>query len=74
MDTFTKLFGSLVSFVYHCFDRIVILGYLPLLTRDVHQVGAITKEVLRWAYPGFVDGLVVGSGGASRVTLFELHG
>lgn len=56
MDTFTKLFGSLVSFAYHCFDRIVILGYLPLLTRpenivhfyrDVHQVGAITKEVLR---------------------------
>ncbi len=56
MDTFTKLFGSLVSFVYHCFDRIVILGYLPLLTRpenivhffrDVHQVGAITKGVLR---------------------------
>lgn len=56
MDTFAKLFGSLVSFVYHCFDRIVILGYLPLLTRpenivhffrDVHQVGAITKEVLR---------------------------
>jgi hypothetical protein len=56
MDTFTKLFGSLVSFVYHCFDRIVIHGYLPLLTRpehivhffrDVHQVEAITKEVLR---------------------------
>jgi hypothetical protein len=56
METFTKLFGNLVSFVYHCFDRIVILGYLPLLTRpenivhffrDVHQVGAITKEVLR---------------------------
>ncbi len=56
MDTFAKLFGSLVAFVYHCFDRIVILGHLPLLTRpenivhffrDVHQVGAITKEVLR---------------------------
>lgn len=56
MDTFTKLFGSLVAFVYHCFDRIVILGYLPLLTRpenivhffrEVHQVSPITKEVLR---------------------------
>jgi len=56
MDTFTKLFGSLVCFVYHCFDRIVILGHLPLLSRpenivhffrNVHQVGAITKEVLR---------------------------
>jgi hypothetical protein len=56
METFTKLFGSLLVFVYHCFDRIVILGHIPLLTRpenivhffrDVHQAGAITKEVLR---------------------------
>ena len=56
METFAKLFGSLLAFVYHCFDRIVILGYLPLLWRpenivhffrDVHQTGAITKEVLR---------------------------
>ena len=28
METFTKLFGSLLVFVYHCFDRIVIHGYL----------------------------------------------
>jgi hypothetical protein len=56
METFAKLFGSLLAFVYHCFDRIVILGHIPLLTRpenivhffrDVHQSGAITKEVLR---------------------------
>ena len=56
METFAKLFGSLLSFVYHCFDRLVILGHLPLLTRpenlvyffrDVHHSGAITKEVLR---------------------------
>src|SRR5271157_5424938 len=56
METFTKLFGSLLALVYHCFDRIVILGHIPLLTRpenivhffrDVHQAGAITKEVLR---------------------------
>jgi hypothetical protein len=56
METFTKLFGSLLALVYHCFDRIVILGHLPLLTRpenivhffrDVHQSGAITKDVLR---------------------------
>jgi hypothetical protein len=56
METFAKLFGSLLALVYHCFDRIVILGHLPLLTRpenivyffrDVHHVGAITKEVLR---------------------------
>jgi hypothetical protein len=33
METFTKLFGSLLAFVYRCFDRIVILGHIPLLTR-----------------------------------------
>ena len=32
METFTKLFGSLLFFVYHCFDRIVINGYLSGLT------------------------------------------
>src|ERR1700731_31696 len=56
MEEFARLFGNLLTFVYHCFDRIVILGHLPLLTRpenivhffrDVHGVGAITKEVLR---------------------------
>jgi len=56
MEAFAKLFGSLLVFVYHCFDRIVILGPIPLLTRpenivhffrDIHPAGAITKEVLR---------------------------
>jgi len=56
MDTFRKLFGSLLTLVYHCFDRIVILGYLPFLTReeqivyffrDVHGLSPITKEALR---------------------------
>jgi hypothetical protein len=56
METFAKLFGSLVVFVYHCFDRMVILGHLPLLTRpehivhffrDVHGVSPITKEAMR---------------------------
>ena len=27
METFCKLFGSLLAFVHHCFDRIVIQGY-----------------------------------------------
>ena len=37
MDQFTQLFGRLVALVYHCFDRVVILGYLPLLTRPEHM-------------------------------------
>ena len=28
MERFAKLFGSLIVFVYHCFDRVVIHGYL----------------------------------------------
>ena len=56
METFGKLFASLLSFVYHCFDRVVIQGYLPLLTRaehivyffhHVHGIYPITKQVLR---------------------------
>jgi len=26
MELFTQLFGDLLAFVYHCFDRIVIYG------------------------------------------------
>ena len=56
METFSRLFGSLLTLVYHCFDRIVINGYLSGLSRpeqavyffrEVLQVPAITKEVLR---------------------------
>src|SRR5580700_4936064 len=55
MELFTQLFGHLLAFVYHCFDRIVIHGYLTRLSRPEHVVyffheviGApvITKEIL----------------------------
>jgi hypothetical protein len=55
METFTRLFSSLLVFVYHCFDRIVINGYLSGLSRPeqvVHFVRAVmgipivSKEVL----------------------------
>lgn len=56
MELFTKLFGSLLVFVYHCFDRIVIHGYLSGLSRpeqvvyffrQVVGVEVVDKEVLR---------------------------
>src|SRR5215467_8376798 len=56
MDLFIKLFGELLGFVYHCFDRIVIHGYLTGLSRPEHVVhffrevvgvSVITKENLR---------------------------
>jgi hypothetical protein len=68
METFTKWFGSLLAFVYHCFDRIVIQGCLPLLTRpehivhffrDVHGLYPITPQVLAkrtLEYRGWVEG------------------
>ena len=55
MELFTRLFGDLPAFVYHCFDRIVIYGYLSRLSRPeqvVHffrqivGVPAVDKEIL----------------------------
>jgi hypothetical protein len=55
MDAFIQLFGNLLVFVYHCFDRIVIHGYLSALSRpeqvvhffrQVVGVAAVDKEVL----------------------------
>src|ERR1700733_2569530 len=67
MDAFTRLFGSLLVFVYHCFDRIVINGCLNGLSRPeqvVHFVGevlgipVVSKEVLSRRtndYQGWVE-------------------
>jgi hypothetical protein len=55
MDVFTRLFGDLLVFVYHCFDRIVINGYLTNLSRpeqvvyffrQVLGIPVVSKEVL----------------------------
>src|SRR5438270_12168866 len=45
MDIFTTLFGNLLAFVYHCFDRIVIHGYLSALSRP-EQVVHYFRQVL----------------------------
>src|ERR1700693_319271 len=45
MEIFTKLFGNLLAFVYHCFDRIVIHGYLSALSRP-EQVVHFFRQVL----------------------------
>jgi hypothetical protein len=67
METFAKLFERFLGFVYHCFDRIVVQGYLPLLTRPEHIVHffrdvqgqyPITPEVLArrtQQYRGWVE-------------------
>jgi hypothetical protein len=56
MELFAKLYSSLLVFVYHCFDRIVIHGYLSGLSRpeqvvyffrEVVGVPVVEKEVLR---------------------------
>ena len=55
MEVFTQLFGDLLAFVYHCFDRIVIYGYLSGLSRpeqvvhffrNVVGLAVVDKEVL----------------------------
>lgn len=45
METLMRLFGPMMTFVYHCFDRIVINGYLSMLSRP-EQVVYFFKEVL----------------------------
>jgi hypothetical protein len=56
MDLFAQLFGNFVAFVYHCFDRVVISGYLSGLSRPERVVNffhmaagvpVISKDVLR---------------------------
>jgi hypothetical protein len=55
MELFTQLFGSFLAFVYHCFDRVVIHGYLSGLSRPEQVVyffrqglgvPVVSKEVL----------------------------
>ena len=67
MDLFTKLFGNLLTFIYHCFDRIVIHGYLSGLSRpeqvvyffrQVLGIPTVDKEVLSQRtkdYQGWVE-------------------
>jgi hypothetical protein len=45
MEQFTQLFGNLLAFVYHCFDRVVIHGYLSGLSRP-EQVVYFFRQVL----------------------------
>jgi hypothetical protein len=45
MELFTRLFGNLLVLVYHCFDRIVIHGYLSGLSRP-EQVVHFVRQVL----------------------------
>jgi hypothetical protein len=56
MEKLTRLFGRSIRFAYHCFDRIVIRGYLWTLSRPenivyffrkIKQVECISKETLR---------------------------
>jgi len=55
MEKLLRVFGAMMVFTYHCFDRIVISGYLSMLSRpeqivyffrQVLGIKAITKEVL----------------------------
>jgi hypothetical protein len=45
MELFAKLFSSLLVFGYHCFDRIVIHGYLSGVSRP-EQVVYFFRQVL----------------------------
>ncbi len=67
MEVLMRIFASMIVFVYHCFDRIVINGYLSMLSRpenvvyffkQVVGVASVTKEVLSKRtnqYQGWVE-------------------
>jgi hypothetical protein len=64
MELFAKLYSSLLVFVYHCFDRIVIHGYLSGLSRpeqvvyffhEVLGMPVVDKEVLRQRTDDYQD-------------------
>lgn len=55
METLIQIFSPMIVFIYHCFDRIVINGYVSILSRpenivyffhNVLKVPCITKEIL----------------------------
>ena len=55
METLKQVFGPMLVFIYHCFDRIVINGYISMLSRPENVVyffkkvvgePCITKEIL----------------------------
>src|SRR5262252_394040 len=48
MELFTRLFGDLLAFVYHCFDRIVIHGHLNGLNGH-----CFVEQELKRAHIGF---------------------
>jgi hypothetical protein len=67
VERFTQLFADLLVFVYHCFDRIVIHGYLSGLSRpeqvvyffrQVLGIPVVSKEILSQRthdYRGWVE-------------------
>src|SRR5262249_39699345 len=58
MELFTQLFGDVLAFVYHCFDRIVIYGYLSMrgdYVRRPHR--ALTPRPPRHPTRRFTDRL-----------------
>lgn len=55
METLIQIFSPMFVFIYHCFDRIVINGYISMLSRpenvvhffhNILKVPCITKEIL----------------------------
>jgi len=44
MELFDRLFENLLVFVYHCFDRVVINGYLFGSSSTVLTFGAVVSN------------------------------
>jgi hypothetical protein len=74
METLNQVFARMLVFVYHCFDRVVINGYLSMLSRpenvvyffrQVVGVPCVTQDVLRQrtdAYQAWVEAYALNHG------------
>jgi hypothetical protein len=41
MEAFINLYTRMLVFIYHCFDRIMIHGYLSMLSRPAKQLHSV---------------------------------
>jgi len=80
MEKLTRLFGRSIRFAYHCFDRIVIRGYLSTLSRPenieyffrtIKQVECIGKDTLRQRTDQYLSWVSAYTGNHPIHSIFE---
>ena len=79
METLMKIFAPMLVFVYHCFDRIVVNGYLSMLSRPGNLVYFFSRSLvchasLKKSCPSGRTIISVGSNPMPGITTFRFNG